>query len=147
MLPNCTRRATSLRPVSGSDESPDAQRRVNRVLPAAEPSPWLREIGVGRKSPTRAVVFSERIRTLDWIATAIRAEFDMTDDQVQKLKKIELGGALQPSAADQSAIRQLWEGYTRASDGPSKMDAQKKLTEKLDAGIPGTAARLKTDWN
>jgi hypothetical protein len=43
----------------------------------------LRGIGVGRKSPTRAVVFSERIRTLEWIAAAIREELGMTDAQVQ----------------------------------------------------------------
>jgi ERCC4-related helicase len=43
----------------------------------------LRANGVGKKSPTRVVVFSERIRTLDWIATAIRKELDMTDDQIR----------------------------------------------------------------
>jgi hypothetical protein len=64
---------------------------------------------------------------------AMAKDWKVTDDQVEKLKKIEIGGALQPSATDQSTIRQLWDGYTRASDGPSKMDAQKKLTEKLDA--------------
>ena len=43
----------------------------------------LRGIGIGPKSKTRAVIFSERISTLDWIATALRAELGMTDQQVQ----------------------------------------------------------------
>lgn len=43
----------------------------------------LREIGVGRDSDARAVIFSERIRTLDWIAKAVRSELKMSDKQVQ----------------------------------------------------------------
>ncbi len=42
----------------------------------------LRDIGVGKKSDVRAVIFSERVRTLDWIAEAIREQLGMTDDQV-----------------------------------------------------------------
>lgn len=43
----------------------------------------LRDIGVGPKSATRAVIFSERIRTLDWIAGAVREQLGMTDEQVE----------------------------------------------------------------
>lgn len=43
----------------------------------------LREIGVGSKSAVRVVVFSERIRTLDWIAQAVRSELGMTTEQVE----------------------------------------------------------------
>lgn len=43
----------------------------------------LRHIGVGKKTDIRAVIFSERIRTLQWIAEAIREELGMDDDQVQ----------------------------------------------------------------
>ncbi len=43
----------------------------------------LKEIGVGKKSATRAVIFSERLRTLDWIADAVRYQLGMTDEQVQ----------------------------------------------------------------
>jgi superfamily II DNA or RNA helicase len=43
----------------------------------------LRSIGVGPRSSTRAVIFSERIRTLDWIAEAVREQLGMSDDQVQ----------------------------------------------------------------
>ncbi len=49
----------------------------------------LREIGVGKKSPTRAVVFSERIRTLDWIADAIRASWDMTESPGQDIPQFQ----------------------------------------------------------
>jgi len=43
----------------------------------------LREIGIAPDSKMRAVVFSERISTLDWIAHAIQSELEMTDEQVQ----------------------------------------------------------------
>jgi ERCC4-related helicase len=43
----------------------------------------LRSIGVGPQSSTRAVIFSERIRTLGWIAEAVRDQLGMSDDQVQ----------------------------------------------------------------
>jgi len=43
----------------------------------------LRAIGVGPRSKTRVVIFSERIRTLEWIAAAIRSELGMNDTQVQ----------------------------------------------------------------
>jgi ERCC4-related helicase len=42
----------------------------------------LREIGVGPKSATRAVIFSERVGTLDWIAKAVREELGFKDDAV-----------------------------------------------------------------
>ena len=43
----------------------------------------LREIGVGPDSDVRVVIFSERIRTLNWIAEAIRNEMAMDEGQVQ----------------------------------------------------------------
>lgn len=42
----------------------------------------LREIGVGPKSSIRAVIFSERIATLDWIAKAIRTHLNMNEEAV-----------------------------------------------------------------
>lgn len=42
----------------------------------------LEEIGVGPNSPTRAVIFSERIGTLDWIANAVRERLGLDDDAV-----------------------------------------------------------------
>ena len=43
----------------------------------------LRSIGVGPRSDARAVIFSERLRTLDWIAAAVRDRLAMNDEQVQ----------------------------------------------------------------
>jgi superfamily II DNA or RNA helicase len=43
----------------------------------------LRQIGVGPRSERRVVIFSERIRTLDWIRDAICNELKMSDAQVQ----------------------------------------------------------------
>ncbi len=43
----------------------------------------LRTIGIGSRSVTRAVIFSERIRTLDWMADAVRDQLGMSEDQVQ----------------------------------------------------------------
>ena len=43
----------------------------------------LRRIGVGPKSDVRAVIFSERIRTLGWIAESLQQEFGMSAVQIQ----------------------------------------------------------------
>jgi hypothetical protein len=60
-------------------------------------------------------------------------EWGVTDDQVSKLDRIDVSaGALKPAAADLASVRQLWDAYMKATDGPSKMDAQKKLVEKVD---------------
>lgn len=42
----------------------------------------VRDIGVGPRSDVRVVVFSERVRSLYWIAEAIRERLGMTDEQV-----------------------------------------------------------------
>jgi hypothetical protein len=43
----------------------------------------LRAIGVGSKSKVRAVIFSERIKTLGWIAAALQHELEMSSEQIQ----------------------------------------------------------------
>ncbi|MEW6474311.1 MAG: helicase-related protein [Actinomycetota bacterium] len=43
----------------------------------------LRDIGVGPKSARRVVIFSERIRTLDWIREAVCEQLGMSDAQVE----------------------------------------------------------------
>lgn len=42
----------------------------------------LQKIGVGPKSTTRAVIFSERIATLDWIAAAVTERLGLDEDAV-----------------------------------------------------------------
>ena len=43
----------------------------------------LRTIGVGPKSKVRAVIFSERIKTLGWIADSLQRELEMGPEQIQ----------------------------------------------------------------
>lgn len=43
----------------------------------------LKQIGVGKRSATRVVIFSERIKTLEWIAEHIRSELAMSEEQVK----------------------------------------------------------------
>lgn len=43
----------------------------------------LKEIGVGKRSDVRAVIFSERIATLDWIADEVRKQLGLSEEQVQ----------------------------------------------------------------
>jgi superfamily II DNA or RNA helicase len=45
----------------------------------------LREIGVGPRSPTRVVIFSERIATLDWLAATVPPQLGLKPSQVQTL--------------------------------------------------------------
>lgn len=46
---------------------------------------YLKDIGVGRRSATRVVVFSERVATLRWLAAKLRADLRLTDDAVDIL--------------------------------------------------------------
>ncbi|WP_270887105.1 helicase-related protein [Pedococcus sp. 5OH_020] len=45
----------------------------------------LTSIGVGKGKPTRAVVFAERIATLDWLADQLREDLDLPTDAVRIL--------------------------------------------------------------
>ena len=45
----------------------------------------LREIGVGPRSNTRVVVFSERIATLDWLAATVPKALKLKDKDVRVL--------------------------------------------------------------
>lgn len=56
---------------------------VNRPAKLQKLVQTLRAIGVGHDSEVRVVIFSERIRTLNWIAEAIRAELGMTNAEVE----------------------------------------------------------------
>lgn len=78
--------------IPSADEEVEALRRLwvaaqeaidNAPAKLAMLMDTLRHIGVGPRSVTRAVIFSERIRTLDWIAEAVRVELGMSDEQVQ----------------------------------------------------------------
>ncbi len=44
---------------------------------------YLQDIGVGKNSPTRVVVFSERVATLHWLQQNLIKDLKLTKDQVQ----------------------------------------------------------------
>jgi superfamily II DNA or RNA helicase len=46
---------------------------------------YLRAIGVGRGSDVRAVIFAERVTTLEWLQERLRADFRFTAEQVPVL--------------------------------------------------------------
>jgi hypothetical protein len=62
---------------------------------------------------------------------AMAKAWNITPEQLDKLKKIDLGGggALKPSDPDRAEIRKLWADFQSASD---KSEPQKKLVDKLD---------------
>jgi superfamily II DNA or RNA helicase len=77
---------------TSADEEERALRRLHALAVAAMGSSpgkvrelvrVLRELGVGKRSDIRVVVFSERIRTLDWVAAHIRGELGMSEAQVR----------------------------------------------------------------
>lgn len=43
---------------------------------------YLKEIGVGARKPTRVVVFSERVATLNWLAEALKTHLKLKDKNV-----------------------------------------------------------------
>jgi len=60
-------------------------------------------------------------------------EWKVTDDQARRLGIIPMGNVGAQVKADTAALRPLWDEYLKASDGPTRLDAQKKLTDKIDA--------------
>jgi len=46
---------------------------------------YLKSIGVGKRSPTRVVVFSERVATLHWLREHLRADLGMSAEAVRVL--------------------------------------------------------------
>jgi hypothetical protein len=85
-------------------------------------------LGLSRE---QIVLLSGRFRILQ--DPLMAKDWKVSDDQTAKLKALNIGGTtFRPGASDETAIRQLWDGYLKAGDGPSRVDAQKKLVEKLD---------------
>ncbi len=52
----------------------------------------LRELGVGPKSETRAVVFSERVQTLEWLQKVLPARLGFSASAAEKAVKVMHGG-------------------------------------------------------
>jgi hypothetical protein len=63
---------------------------------------------------------------------AMAKAWDITPEQLDKLKKLDLGGggSLKPTEGERAEIKKLWQDFQSASD---KGPAQKKLVDKLDS--------------
>jgi hypothetical protein len=71
-------------------------------------------------------------------------EWKITEDQTKRLRAIPMnntGG--QVNNADAAALRPLWDAYLKASDGSARLDAQKKLTDRVDGTAKSIAEAAK----
>ncbi|HEY8588161.1 MAG TPA: helicase-related protein [Naasia sp.] len=87
-----TERIGRLGPDAKADTERAALKRLLQLTDAAMTQPsakytalveHLREIGIGKDSPTRAVVFAERVRTLRWLAEKLPKDLGLDDDAVE----------------------------------------------------------------
>ena len=80
----------------------------------------LKEIGVGPKSPTRVVVFSERIATLEWLAEAVPKALKLKPEAVRSLhggiSDVKQMDVIEEFGQEQSPVRLLFTG-DMASEG------------------------------
>ena len=105
--------------------------RINRAAGGTYNLNYSLPGGLGL-SREQIVLLSGRFRIIQ--DPLMARDWKVTEEQTAKLKALSMGGGtFRPSASDDTAIRQLWDGYMKATDGPSRVDAQKKLVEKLDA--------------
>ena len=64
---------------------------------------------------------------------AMAAEWKVTPDQLARLKQLQLGGGeMNPSTSQRQELWNLWQAFNKASGGQAKVDAQKKLIDKLE---------------
>jgi Spy/CpxP family protein refolding chaperone len=64
---------------------------------------------------------------------AMAKEWEISAEQLTKLKGMELrGSSMVVSDRERGELRQMWEDYIKAADGPGKTDAEKKVIARLD---------------
>src|SRR5205823_27131 len=64
---------------------------------------------------------------------AMAKEWEITADQLAKLKKINASGSrLQATPEQRQIIAALWDAYLKSSDGPSRIDSEKRIVDTLD---------------
>lgn len=81
--------------------------------------------------PEQVSLLAGRFRILN--DPAMAAEWKVTPQQIERLRSLQIGGsAMNPSAAQREELWKLWQQYHGASGAQAKVDAQKKLIEKLD---------------
>ena len=78
-------------PTPAQQREIEALRRLEELANAADNSgsgkytrllAYLRELDVGTKSPTRVVIFAERVRTLKWLQAHLQSDLTMSPEQV-----------------------------------------------------------------
>jgi hypothetical protein len=81
--------------------------------------------------PEQVSLLAGRFRILH--DDAMAAEWKVTPQQADKLRALQIGGSgMNPSPQQRDELWKLWKQYEGASGGQGKIDAQKKLIEKLD---------------
>ena len=113
------------------------QRQVRR--PA---STHLKEIGVGGRSPERAVIFAERVSTLHWLRDRLADDFKLKDDQVAILhggiSDVEQQEIVESFKQESSPIRVLVTGDV-ASEG---VNLHLQCHELIHYDIPWSLIRI-----
>ena len=81
--------------------------------------------------PEQVSLLAGRFRILH--DPAMAAEWKVTPQQTEKLSKLQIGGSgMSPSPQQRDELWRMWNDFNKASGGQAKIDAQKKLTDKLD---------------
>lgn len=103
---------------------------------------YLRKIGVGRRSPTRAVIFAERVATLRWLQEKITHDLGLGDGQVRimhgGLTDQEQQEIVSSFKQEGSAIRVLVTGDV-ASEG---VNLHQQCHELIHFDIPWSLIRI-----
>lgn len=102
----------------------------------------LRAIGVGTSSPMRAVVFAERVATLNWLVEALRVELKLPADAVEimygGLTDDEQMGVIERFKLESSSLRILVTGDV-ASEG---VNLHKQCHHLIHYDIPWSLIRI-----
>jgi len=81
--------------------------------------------------PEQVSLLAGRFRILH--DEAMAKEWNVTPQQADKLRALQIGGSgMNPSPQQRDELWKLWTQYTSATGGQGKIDAQKKLIDKLD---------------
>ncbi|GAB3606750.1 DEAD/DEAH box helicase [Conyzicola nivalis] len=119
-----------------------ASARETRAGKFAALAKHLREIGVGKNSPMRAVVFAERVATLEWLVDALREEFKLPADAVEilhgGLTDDEQMGVIEKFKLESSNLRILVTGDV-ASEG---VNLHKQCHHLVHYDIPWSLIRI-----
>ncbi|MBQ3358383.1 MAG: DEAD/DEAH box helicase [Microbacterium sp.] len=103
---------------------------------------YLKQIGIGRASAERVVIFSERVATLHWLQARLRGELKLKDDQVEVLhgglSDVEQQAVVESFKQSSSPIRVLITGDI-ASEG---VNLHSQCHELIHFDIPWSLIRI-----